>query len=923
MAVDRDKVLQAAQKLVERKRYDKAIVEYQKLTAEDPKDVRTLLKIGDLYLKMEAYEDAITTYERVGEFYSQQGFALKAIAVYKQIREIIHKHVPRLEDRFGHVVPRLAEIYAQLGLTSDALAAYDDVAARLQRAGRDRDAIDVFRKIVDLEPNNPLPYLRLAEALVRVRDYDNAIRRFGTAAELLLKLGRRDDALKVVERLLQHRTDARFARMAAEIYLDRGDPSDGMAALAKLQISFKENPKDLETLTLLARAFDLLNQPAKAIEVQKESARIAKEAGRVDQFAAIVTSLLARAPDDEGVRQLAAQLVPSSTVDPRASMSIEVEIEEEVEVEAEEPPDDEPQSAVPIPLRQSQAALDPYDPAALARQIIGQAEGLRRAGQYDKAVAVLKSGIDRLPAARDIREKIYDVLIEAGDQDGAIEQMLAFAAHLSSEGDVEAAARVLDEVLLLEPDHAGATEMLAALGYAVPQDGYEQPPPAAPSVDHVYTTGELQAAEMYDPNAPLPSYQLDEVDDPFTSEAPLPSFEIEDEATKYMPPALGAPSSPPQPSAPRPPYRPTPAPMQAVAAPPALPVAPRQQPPARVEPARVEPARVEPARPQPYAPSAGAPRLGAEPRPAAPRAVDNRGSGSPSAPRPSTRAVELDEDALEEVEFFAQQSMFDEARSLLEEQLTRLPNHPLLLERLREVEALAAQARVAADHKSGTRVVPRQDDYISEDRAYDIAAALDSIDNLELAPDAQAPAAMGDDQQVSVEDVFKQFKAGVAAQISPSDAATHYDLGLAYKEMALYPDAISEFELASRDPGRECVCQSMIGVIHLQMGNIEGAIDAFIRGLHASQKTVEQELALLYEIASAYEMRGVPDQALYYFQRVARLSPSYNDPRGTVADRIRRLEVPKPAARAVGAEMLGGDDFDAAFDDLLSGAKLP
>jgi tetratricopeptide (TPR) repeat protein len=141
--------------------------------------------------------------------------------------------------------------------------------------------------------------------------------------------------------------------------------------------------------------------------------------------------------------------------------------------------------------------------------------------------------------------------------------------------------------------------------------------------------------------------------------------------------------------------------------------------------------------------------------------------------------------------------------------------------------------------------------------------------------------------------------------------------------MGLLPDAIKEFELAARDPSRECVCQSMIGMIHLQTGNSDAAIDAFILGLRATQKTVEQELALNYEIASAYEARGDRDQALYYFQRVSRLNPSYSDPRGTVADRLRRLELLKPAARAaVGAELLG-DDFDAAFDDLLSRSKLP
>src|SRR6185369_8427175 len=147
----------------------------------------------------------------------------------------------------------------QLGLISEALAAYEELATRFQRAGRDRDAIDIFRKVVDLDPQNPLPYLRLAEAFVRVRDVDNAIQRFGAAAE---------------------------------IYLDRGEPADAMAALSKLQICFKENPKDLDTLALLARAFDKLGQPAKSIEVQKEAARIAKDANKPDHFNALIDALM-------------------------------------------------------------------------------------------------------------------------------------------------------------------------------------------------------------------------------------------------------------------------------------------------------------------------------------------------------------------------------------------------------------------------------------------------------------------------------------------------------------------------------------------------------------------------------------------------------------------------------------------------------
>ncbi len=905
MAVDREKVLQSAQKLIEKKRYDKAILELQRIVAEDPKDARTLLKIGDCHINLEQYAEAVTTYERVGQFYSMQGFALKAIAVYKQIREIINKHAPNLQDRFGHIVPRLAEIYTQLGLTSDALAAYDEVATRLQRLGRDRDAIDIFRKVVDLDPQNPLPYLRLAEAFVRVKDLENAVQRFGAAAEILLRLERREDALKVVERLLQYRADAAFARMAAEIYLERGQPNDGMAALTKLQISFKENPKDLETLALLARAFDKLNQGPKAIEVQKEAARIAREAGKLDAFNSLVESLLSRAPNDDGVKQLAAlrqsarptppPVVGPASYDPRASIDVEVDDVEEVLLEdddAEAPfvlrPSQHsipPQVAAlkaPIPAAQMSAraparpavpAPEPADPAARARLLLTRADNFRRAQEHEQAVALLRGGIVDLPGARELREKLCDLLIEMGDQDGAVREMLAFAHHQSGAGDVEGAARLLDEILLLEPGQPEAVRMLGDLGYAVPSEAYAEVAPDAPS---------RTASGSYDPNAPLPSYDLEEVgaaevlsratpigasgdgpaaqhrpvatsqlDDPFAGEAPLPSFPMDEEATQFM---------------------------------------------------------------------------------AVPSFVDRRSAAPPAPPPPPAPAepAQLDEDALEEVEFFTQHGMFDEARGILSEQLSRLPNHPLLLERQREIEAMASAASSPADSRSGAREVPRAASEpgaaIDEDRSFDIAASLDALDALDA---LEAPAGAGpvdEQQQISVESVFEQFKAGVAAQIPSSDASTHYDLGVAYQEMALLTDAIHEFALAARDPERECVCQAQIGMIHLQLGDVEAAVDAFLRGLQASQKTVEQELQLTYEIGNAYEVRRQTDQALYYFQRVARINPEYNDMRGAVSARIARLQpAPKAAAqpKAVGADLMS-DEFDAAFDDLLSrGGKLP
>ena len=88
VAVDRTKVLAAAQKHLSKGNYDRAIAEYKKLVDADPRDVRTWLKIGDLYTRKGAHREATETYFRVAEHYATQGFFLKAVAVYKQILKL-------------------------------------------------------------------------------------------------------------------------------------------------------------------------------------------------------------------------------------------------------------------------------------------------------------------------------------------------------------------------------------------------------------------------------------------------------------------------------------------------------------------------------------------------------------------------------------------------------------------------------------------------------------------------------------------------------------------------------------------------------------------------------------------------------------------------------------------------------------------
>jgi tetratricopeptide (TPR) repeat protein len=908
VAIDRERILVAAQKYVEKKRYDRAAIEYQKILQEDPSDARILLKLGDLQSKMEAYADAVATYDRVGKFYASQGFALKAIAVFKQIREIIARHVPALDEKYAHITPKLAELYQQLGLTSDALAALDEVATRLQRQNRDPEAIDVFRRIVELDPTNPLPHLRLAEAYSRVKDIDAAVLEFGTASGQLLKLGRRDDALKVIDRILAHKPEPAHARIAAELYLQRGSVPDGMQALAKLQLCFQANPRDLDTLLLLARAFTQIGQAGKAIEVQKEMARIARDTNRADMFRELVAKLVKLAPNDEGVRELAAaaanaqtgptsagptaqaaatnalaaqtgHAAPSSKTAvpaPRSSqkaVSAHEEAEEDEEAyedvgdsdfETDEASSNDlalhgaeaPQAAPGRPDGRAAAAAAPRaDEIANVSKTLGEAAGYRRSRRHDDALRVLRNGLRGAPRSLELHEMYRDVLLDAGHTADAVAQMIQVAELLVEALDGEGAARSLQDALALEPGNAIAARMLHDLGYELVEEGA----PLSVAADDPDAGFETRARQSsYNPDAPLPSYDLEEIGPEHV--AVRAYGEGSERALAAAPPVAADPAM----DAIDDPFADSPLPSFPLDA---------------HEAATSNAGHVVPERGSHRRPSSGTPR------------------GIPEL-----------ESALEEADFFASRGLFDDARTILEEQLARLPNHPLIRDRLVELEMQERAVGVG----SGTRPSPAAAS--SEDVAD--RDANDVLGSLELGAPASAARGPLPGEQVDVEEVFAKFKAGVAAQIGEGDAQSHYDLGVAYKEMALLDDAMREFEVASRDPKQECICHSMIGMIQIERGHLNEAINAYQRGLSAKERTKDQEAALCYELGAAYEAKKLSKQALEYFTRAARLAPSYRD----VQERIRRLQKPeqKPQpARAVGAD----DEFDRAFNDILGEDK--
>src|SRR5207237_2950689 len=112
--------------------------------------------------------------------------------------------------------------------------------------------------------------------------------------------GRHDDYLRVAERISHlDQADVVLAKELAEQYLSRGDSK---RALAKLQICFKANPRDLGTLQMLARAFQELGQVSKTVSVLKELARVHLDAGKIDEGRRTYQNALELAPDDSEIK---------------------------------------------------------------------------------------------------------------------------------------------------------------------------------------------------------------------------------------------------------------------------------------------------------------------------------------------------------------------------------------------------------------------------------------------------------------------------------------------------------------------------------------------------------------------------------------------------------------------------------------------
>ncbi len=242
-------------------------------------------------------------------------------------------------------------------------------------------------------------------------------------------------------------------------------------------------------------------------------------------------------------------------------------------------------------------------------------------------------------------------------------------------------------------------------------------------------------------------------------------------------------------------------------------------------------------------------------------------------------------DELQEAEFFVQQGMMQEAQSAFQRILVRDPEHTVAKQKLAEIERkIAAPAKEKPRRPAAKKdtVFKVADTQVAQGDFIDLAGEL----NEELALEEKASSA---DIEPEVQDLLHQFQAGVREQIDVTDYETHYHLGIAYKDLGLYDEAIEELRLAASDAANRVRCAGPLGLTYLAKGEPEQAVEELLEGLAATQNGTEERWGVLYDLATAYEALGDAQKALEALQSIHSESPKFRDVRTRVRDLRGRL----------------------------------
>ena len=142
------------------------------------------------------------------------------------------------------------------------------------------------------------------------------------------------------------------------------------------------------------------------------------------------------------------------------------------------------------------------------------------------------------------------------------------------------------------------------------------------------------------------------------------------------------------------------------------------------------------------------------------------------------------------------------------------------------------------------------------------------------------------DEEADFADMLKKFKQGIAENVAQEDYQSHYDLGVAFKEMGLVDEAIAEFQKALKAPSNRLPTYEALGQCFIEKEQYGIAATVLARALGEGRYSDEEMIGVLYLCGRAAQALNHSEEALGYYQRVFVVDIEFRD----VVDRIAEVE---------------------------------
>jgi tetratricopeptide (TPR) repeat protein len=926
MAFNKSKALESALKYLNQGKVAQAISEYQQILRNDARDQATLMTVGDLFARQGDMTQAVEYFERLAHVYLSDGFNSKAIAIYKKIAKLAPAELAPLE--------RLADLYVQQGVLSEARPLFLQIAEAHLKANQASKAVDVLHRLLEIEPENPRVQMRLAELYSAMGQKKEAAQTYINYAQRLYGHGEVEDAQKLMDRALEvdpgnpvavlmkgralaagSKNDQAIKVLETHPEAEAGGEITDLIVDLELRSGHLQKAADRarrqlarghEHFALLHKVTDSMIEGGKAEEalpvlnelrapmieagaqdgfVKSLSSAVEHLAGEIEPLEMLVdfcrhTSDSFRLPDAisrlsdtyaaQGnfprAEELLQELIDRNKNDDRlvarmnelrarssgSTTSIaEVKVPV-VEAETTGEKETEAPSATPAPIVEE--ALD-EETERYITQALTDVDLFSSYGLAQKAAHLLENVLQRAPRHTPTLERLLDMYLGAGNERRTTELAAQLEQIHRERNDTINADRFaelrqrfqklagltteeLQPSLPPAPAPASATPEPVAQTEEGPRPAvaappHVTPPPPAPSPTH---------AEFEIPLAPI-------VTEPVPPEAPIAAGTEEETAAPPAPPVPPAPAEP-----------------QPVAASEEVdlsdeweamsqevletvePPAPAVTPPPEPQPAETPEASEEPSIEIIEEPMAES--LPAEPVPA--QKEDFELELMPKPPVSESKA----------------------APASSEDFINKL---------VAEIEDMVGPAAEPAAAKGEETTSP----------AAEVAATSSSEPAGANSIASPSPPESAAENLNELAEVFQEFRSELGEMGEENeDLETHYNLGIAYREMGLLDEAIGEFQKVAKavhtgKPFRYAMnCSTLLALSFMEKSEPKIASLWYLRALETPGLDQESILALRYDLGVAQELSGDAEAALESFREVYAINIDYRD----VADRIATLQ---------------------------------